>query len=113
MTAVTSGNNVSVNGMPRHVLDLRRVVDEGDDGDGVAAVPVEGMARVEGDEPPSLAGLRALFDEVGEAAVVANGESGVTVTGELEAEEEAATTNESRPSRATRAPAWLEDYVVG
>ena len=113
VTAVTSGNNVSVNGMPRHVLDLRRVVDEGDDGDGVAAVPVEGMARVEGDEPPSLAGLRALFDEVGEAAVVANGESGVTVTGELEAEEEAATTNESRPSRATRAPAWLEDYVVG
>ena len=113
MTGVTSSNNVSVNGMPRHVLDLRRIVDEGDDGKGVAAVPADDMERAESKEPPSLAGLRALFDEVGEAVVVTNGEPGETVAGELEVEEAAATTSGSRPSRATRAPAWLEDYVIG
>lgn len=31
ITGVTSRNNIEVNGMPRHVLDIRRVFDESDD----------------------------------------------------------------------------------
>ena len=29
MTKVTSGNNMSVNGMPRHILDIRPVIKPG------------------------------------------------------------------------------------
>ena len=105
VTGVTSGNNVSVNGMPRHVLDLRKIVDEEDEGKDRVVVPRED------EEPRSLVGLRALFADVGEVDVVLEETAGM-VTEEPDSGCEAATLSELRPARSTRAPAWLADYVV-
>lgn len=54
VTEVHSRNNVSVDGMPRHILDLRRVVDSSTD---------------EGDEPAVDEGDEPAVDEGGEPAV--------------------------------------------
>ena len=37
ITDVNSSNNVSVDGMPRHILDIRRVVESDEEEDGVVA----------------------------------------------------------------------------
>ena len=95
VTGVTSENNVSVNGVPRHILDVRRMVENENGQDSV-------IVDAEIGEPSGVRGLRALFEGIGEVEQVPAGGVGA----------ESAAVVESRPTRNTRAPAYLRDYVM-
>ena len=88
VTGINSNNNVSVDGMPRHILDLRKVVYEAcDDSDGDEGDP--GESEVEA----------SVLERVGES-----------VNGELE---HAVAAPERRyPSRERKPPFWFADYEV-
>ena len=96
VTGVTSANNVSVDGVPRHVLDVRRVIDGGDK-------EVRMAAADDQEEPHGVRGLRELFGGVGEGKQIPA--AGVDAGGE------GAPLPEPRPARAARVPVYLNDYV--
>ena len=95
VTGVTSENNVSVNGVPRHILDVRRMVENENGQDSV-------IVDAEIGESSDVRGLHALFEGIGEVEQVPAGGVGA----------ESAAVVESRPTRNTRAPAYLRDYVM-
>ena len=85
VTGVTSGNTVDVDGVPRHVLDLRRLfVDSSDE---------------ESEDSEDEA-------EIEESDKMVKGECDDGVDEEVDEFE----ANESRPARQLRAPAWLQEY---
>ena len=92
VTGVTSANNVSVDGMPRHVLDVRRVIDDEDKRE-VAVLQEDGG-------PKGLHGIRDLFEEIDDPPDVAVEEG----------EDEEMPMVEQRPVRNVRPPVWLEGY---
>ena len=95
ITGLTSSNTVSVDGVPRHVLDLRRVFEEDDELD--AAVPEEVR------ESQDSLGIIDLFEHLDEPPGVpeeVGQEEGVRVDAALE----------SRPARTVRPPRYLEEY---
>ena len=119
VTEVTSTSNVSVNGVPRHVSDIRRMpegviaderqvaseVDQSVHGGVVDVVRLieevcddeSAVASAEEDTRSTSLGLRALFGHTGEGGEGAEGDvTEPTVT--------------ARPARAARAPAYLSDY---
>ena len=99
VTGITSRNNVSVDGMPRHVLDIRRIVDpqctaEELDEEVVVEVPEE---------------VRLQFADDVEGMQGENGSSGEgdnTVSDDVGAPD-----NGTRPRRARRRPVWLDGYA--
>ena len=96
VTGVTSSNNISVNGIPRHILDVRRFSDDDDE--------VEVATPEEDRDPEALCGVRDLFEELDELpnAVAEDSERGE--------EEGEALVLERRPVRNVRPPSWLEEY---
>ena len=89
VTGVNSSNNISINGMPRHILDIRRVVNESSDDEHVEL----GSSGVEsGGGGPGLEVTEVLpnpSSEVGEDSVESS----------------------RRSQRVRRPPQWLADYA--
>ena len=97
ITKINSRNNVSVDGMPRHILDVRRIIQEperGKYGDELQ-VGVDCKAEVQG-----VGEIEGMSDEVGEHNVEEQ-HSGDFV--ELE---------RRYPKRERQQPAWMADYEV-
>ena len=124
VTAINSKNNISVDGMPRHVLDLRRIVGRSYEVTGNADGEREPGLRLSlADETPQrLLGAGGLMMSLPvEADVGGNGEESevddLSLTSEAgdsngEREQEAVE-GQSRPQRDRRPPVWTADFVLG
>ena len=90
VTRINTKNNVSVDGMPRHILDVRRVVRPVGEGAQAEIVESEGQD----DLPLGISEVKCSSDEHR------------SHSGEVEAEQR-------YPRRVRRPPVWLDEYETG
>ena len=117
VTGVTSSSNVSVDGVPRHVSDLRRVLE----GENANEQPVAPVANG-GVHERVIDVARLLEEACDEGCVVANereseqlGSLGLNTLFDSESHDDGLPVREApevsgRPARNARAPAYLNDY---
>ena len=99
VTGVVSHNNVEVDGVPRHVLDIRRLVGNEDE-----------RGRVTSDTPSNPSSDRGATEADETGPRMFREESSDDETSGDEDEEEAQPREPRRSARVRRPPTWLGDY---